>query len=101
MQSFVAEIHRAAIMRLQDEETNGHGRISLRQKRMFAFEELVERNEIAKRLTHLLSVDGNHIVVHPVMNHILALRSRGLRNFTFVMRENKVHTATVNIKAFA
>ena len=40
---------------------------------MCAVEELVQIDEVTVRLTHLLSVDGNHIVVHPVMYHVIAL----------------------------
>ena len=68
---------------------------------MIASEELLQGDEVTQALTHLLTVDGNHIVVHPVMNHLVALRSHSLRNLALVVRENQIHTATVNIKVAA
>ena len=57
--------------------------------------------EMAQALTHLLAVDGNHIVVHPVMNHLVALRSHSLCNLALVVRENQIHAATMNIEVAA
>ena len=68
---------------------------------MIASKELLQSDEVAKTLTHLLTIDGNHIVVHPVTNHLVALRSYSLRNLALVVRENQIHAATVNIKVAA
>ena len=68
---------------------------------MIACEELLQSDEVAQALTHLLTVDGNHVIMHPVVNHLIALRSHSLSNLALVMRENQVHTASVNIEVVA
>ena len=55
-------------MRLENEETNRHRSVCLLQLRVLALEKLGKSDEIAERLAHLLSVDGNHIVMHPIMH---------------------------------
>ena len=65
---------------------------------MVARKELFERYEVAKALSHLLSFDGNHIVVHPIFHHFVALRSNGLRYFAFVVWENEVQPAAVYVE---
>ena len=100
LQGFVAEVHRAAIVCLKDEETDGHRTICLCQQLVWAFKELAQVNKVAITLAHLLSIDGNHVIVHPVVNHIVSLRSHTLCNFTFVVWENQVHASTVNVEMF-
>ena len=68
---------------------------------MIASEELLQSNEVTQALTHLLTVDGNHIVVHPVVNHLVTLRSHSLSDLALMVRENQIHAATVNIKVTA
>ena len=87
-------------MSLQDEETDCHWCVGLRQQLMSTGEEFVQRDEVAKWFTHLGSVDGNHVVVHPAVNHVIALWSYRLCDFTFVVRENQVHSSSVNIEVF-
>ena len=101
LQGIVREVYGAAVVSREDEETDGHWRISLLQTVVIASEELLQSDEVTKTLTHLLTVDGNHIVVHPVMNHLVALRSHSLRNLALVVRENQIHAATVNIEVAA
>ena len=100
LQCFIAKVYRAAVMSLQDEETDCHWCIGLRQQLMSTGEEFVQSDEVAKWFTHLGSVDGNHVVVHPVVNHVIALWSYRLCDFTFVVRENQVHSSSVNIEVF-
>ncbi len=97
----VAEIDGAAVVGLEDEETDRHRRVGLFERRMIAGKELVERNEIAKTFAHLLPVDGDHVVVHPIMHHLRALRGDRLGDLTFVVRENQVHAAPVDIEMLA
>ena len=101
LQGIVREIYGAAVVGREDEEADGHWRISLLQTVVIASEELLQSDEVAKTLTHLLTVDGNHIVVHPVTNHLVALRSHSLSNLALVVRENQIHAATVNIEVAA
>ena len=101
LQCIVREVYGAAVVGREDEETDGHWRISLLQTVVIACEELLQGNEVTKTLTHLLTIDGNHIVVHPVMNHLVALRSHSLSNLALMMRENQIHAATMNIEVTA
>ena len=48
LQGFVGEVHGAAVVRLQDEEADGHGRVGLRELLVGAGEELVEGDEVAQ-----------------------------------------------------
>ena len=68
---------------------------------MVASEELLQRDEVAKRLTHLLTVDGNHIVVHPVLHGLMTHRSLCLCYLALMVREHEVHAAAVDIKLLA
>ena len=85
-------------MRLENEEADSHRSVSLLKLRMLTLEKLRESDEIAERLAHLLSIDGNHIVVHPVMHALSAARSLVLGNLAFVVREHQIHSATVNVE---
>ena len=58
----------------------------------------MKRDEVAQGLAHLLPVDGNHVVVHPVLGWILVVAGIALRDFTFVVGEKQVHAATVDVK---
>ncbi len=86
LQSFVAEVYRTAVVGLQGEEADGHWAVGLLQHGVCAFEELFQCDEVTVRLTHFLSVHGQHVVVHPIMYHIFPLGSYGLCNLAFVMR---------------
>ena len=68
---------------------------------MVACKELLERYEVAERLAHLLSVDGYHIVVHPVVHHFVSLRCHSLCYLAFVVREYQVHASSVYVEVFA
>ncbi len=68
---------------------------------MVAREELLKGDEIAKALAHLLPVDGDHVVVHPVVHHLVALRRHGLCYLALVVGEDEVHAATVDVEVVA
>ena len=85
-------------MCLKYEEADGHWRICLLEDWVCAVEELLQCDEVAERLTHLLTVDRNHIVVYPVACRVVAESGCRLCNFALVVWEHKVHTATVNIE---
>ena len=101
LQGFVAEIDGAAIVGLQDEEADGHGRVGLREQGMVAREELRQGDEVVVGLAHLLAVDGNHVVVHPVVHHLVALACDSLRYLAFVVGEDEVHAAAVDVEVLA
>ena len=82
------------------EEADGHGRVGLLQQWMITSEELLQRDEVVVRLTHLLTVDGQHVVVHPVLNGGMTHRGLSLGYLALVMREDEVHATTVDVELF-
>ena len=101
LQRLVAEVDGAAVVGLQDEEAYGHGRVGLLQQLVVAGEELVEGDEVAQRLAHLLPVDGNHVVVHPVVHRFVTLCGYRLGNLALVVGEEQVHAAAVDVELLA
>ena len=98
LQGLVGEVQRPAIMGLEYEETNCHGAVSLVKLRMVAGEQLRQRDEVAQGLAHLLPVDGDHVVVHPVMYPLCAPGSHILGDFALMMREHQVHAAAMDVE---
>ena len=69
---------------------------------MFASEELIQCDEVPEGLPHLLPIDGDHVVVHPVAHHgFTSLRGLGLSDLTLMMGEDQVHATTMDVKLFA
>ena len=69
---------------------------------MFASEELIQCDEVPEGLPHLLPIDGDHVVVHPVAHHrFSALRGLGLSDLALVVGEDQVHATTMDVKLFA
>lgn len=62
---------------------------------------MLQGDEVAERFTHLLPVDGNHVVVHPVAHHLVALTCYSLCYLAFVVWEHQIHAATVYVKMVA
>ena len=85
-------------MRLQDKETYRHRVIGFFQYRMFAAEEFGQFDHIIVTLAHLPAIDGDHIVVDPVTDRCHMIADRTLGNFTFMVREQQIHTAAMYIK---
>ena len=75
LQRFVGEIDRAAVMGLQDEEPDCHRAVGFFQQGMVAGKKFLQRYGIPQRFAHLLPVDGDHVVVHPVFHRHLIVRS--------------------------
>ena len=68
---------------------------------MRAVEELFEGNEVVIRLTHLLSGNGDHIVMHPIVHRLMSLCCHALGNFTLMVREHQIESAAMNIEFLA
>ena len=68
---------------------------------MGSAKEFIQCDEVAERFAHLGTVNRNHVIVHPVMHHVIALRGHRLSDLAFVMREYQVHTSSVNIEVFS
>src|ERR1035437_10997391 len=88
-------------MRLENKEPYRHRAVCLNKCGMFPGKEFLQSNEVPQRFTHLLSVDGDHVVMHPVLHGINTIGDTRLGNFRFMMREKKVHPAAVDIKPLA
>ena len=101
LQGLVAEVHRAAIVCLKDEEADCLRAISLRQQRMATGEELLQGDGVAERLAHLLPVVSDHVVVHPPAHHLFAFGGYGLRDLALVVGEDEVHAAAVDVEMVA
>ena len=94
LQASVAEIQRATIMSGYDEETQGF--------RVKVFQNINYHEEIAQGFGHFFFINGNKAIVQPVVYEGMATSAAfGLSDFVFVMRENKITAATVEVEAFA
>ena len=100
-EGFVGEVDGGAVVGLEDEEADGHGGVGFVEVGVLSGEEFLEGDEVAQALAHFLSVDGNHVVVHPVVDHVVALGSDGLCYFAFVVGEDEVHAAAVDVEVVA
>ena len=60
-----------------------------------------ERVKIAERFGHLLSIDQQMRAMQPVAHEFFPRDALSLRDLRFVMRENVIDTAAVNIDLFA
>ena len=98
LQCVVGEIHRGTVVSRENEEADGHRRVGLIQILVRTRKELLQGDEVTQRLTHLLAVDGNHVVMHPVFHHVVALRGHALGYLTLMMREHKVHATAMNVE---
>ena len=64
-------------------------------------EELIKSDEVAQRLAHLCTVYGNHVVMHPIFDHVMPHSCHALGNLTLMVWKYKVHTASMDIKLLA
>jgi hypothetical protein len=64
-------------------------------------QELINRDQVAQALRHLLALELEHAVVHPVAGEGLAGVRLGLRDLVLVMREDQVVAAAVDVDLFA
>ena len=55
-------------------------------------------NYIVVALAHLFTIDGNHIVVHPVAHWRMVIADGTLCNFTFMVRKLQIHATAMDIK---
>ena len=85
-------------MRLQNEKPYGHGIKGLRQQFVRPVEQFFQRDKIAQRFAHFLTVNSDQVIVHPVTHTAFAARYGVLSQFTLVVREQQVHTSSVDIE---
>src|SRR3990170_2003851 len=91
---FPSEINNRSVMRTGKKITVGKRRITL-------VNQIAEGVEIAKRFGHLLAVDKEPLIVKPVFDEGFSRRALRLGDFIFVVRENKINPAGVNVKTLA
>ena len=88
-QACIGKIKRAAVVRLQHQQAQGHG--------FAGVQHVDEQEEVAQALRHLLFVDAQHAAVQPVFDEGLARGGFGLRLLVFVMGKNEVGPAAVYV----
>ena len=64
-------------------------------------QDVAHGEEVVERLAHLLVVDRDEPVVHPVVGELLAGQAFGLRDLVLVMRELQVFAAAVQVDGLA
>src|SRR5689334_22902832 len=68
---------------------------------MIARKHLPQRDHIAITLSHLLAINGDHVVVDPIIGRLYMIANSALRNFTFVMWKQQIHSSAMNVEALA
>src|SRR5659263_745805 len=68
---------------------------------MSSGKEFIKRDKISKRLTHLLTIDRDQVIVHPVVNRLVSKTCHTLGDLCLVMREKQVKPSSMNIKWFS
>src|SRR3954449_2969754 len=65
-------------------------------------EQLVNRDEVAERFRHLLALDLQEAVMHPVVRHALPVEgAAGLRDLVLVMRKYEIDAAAMDVEVLA
>ena len=100
-EGFVGEVQGAAVMGLEDEEADGHRAVGAVQFGMVAAEQLRQGDEVPEGLAHLLPVDGDHVVMDPVMHALGTAGGLVLRDLALMVREHQVHAASMDVELLA
>lgn len=87
------EVDRAAILRAEHEHAH---RFQIK-----FLGDVAHGEEVAQRLAHLLVIHIDESVVHPVMDERLARRALALGDLVFVVREDEILAAAVDIQRLA
>ena len=88
-------VHRLAVVRGEHDETDHLSRHTLVQQ-------IPHGKEVAQRLGHLLSLDLQHLVVHPDLREVaLRMRAARLGDLVLVVREHQVVAAAVDVETRA
>ena len=70
--------------------------------RIIMFQYILDQEEVIQGFAHFFRIDRNEAVVEPVTDHRLLARIRfGLGDFIFMVRENQIAAAAVEIKGIA
>ena len=85
-------------MALQNKKSYHHGMKGLCKQRMIATEHFRQFYHIVITLSHFLTADGDHVVVHPVFHRRMMIADGALCYLTFMMWKLQIHSAAMNIK---
>ena len=92
-QALEGEVQRAAVMGLGHKQAQRVGGVLV--------EHVLEREEVAQRLAHLLAVDQEHARVHPMVGELAAPGALGLGALVLMMGELQVGAAAVDVDGHA
>ena len=92
-QALEGEVQRAAVMGLGHKQAQRVGGVLV--------EHVLEREEVAQRLAHLLAVDQKHARVHPMVGELAAPGALGLGALVLMMGELQVGAAAVDVDGHA
>ena len=91
-------VDRLAVMRAEHGETDDPAMPLIRAE-LLGRQQLMDGDEVAERLAHLLAFHLQEAVVHPyVGHHRRAVRTAALRDLVLVMREDEVDAAAVDVE---
>src|SRR5689334_6903448 len=85
-------------MCLQNKKADGHRVICFFKHGMVAAEHFSELYHVIQALTHFPAVNRDHVIMYPVTDGWDVIANGTLRNFTFMMRKQKIHATAVDIK---
>src|SRR5699024_11849684 len=85
--SFLRKVRGAAVVTLQQEEADNLRMPGAAEKVMGTGEKLFQSNSIPQRFAHFLALEGNHIIVHPVIGKGFIVGTLALGDLAFVMRK--------------
>jgi len=100
-QASCGPVYGLMIVRSQHRKAQGRS-IPGSPTKAIACQQFMNRHEIAQRLRHLLAFDLKKAVVHPEIRHHRRMEhATRLGDFVFVVREDKIDAAAVDVEHFA
>src|SRR5688572_24784525 len=71
---------------------------SFLQQRMISTEKFSKLDHVVIAFSHFPAIDRDHIVMYPIAHRCYMIANSTLRDLTFMMREQKIHTTAMNIE---
>ena len=90
IERLLGEVERSPVVALQDEEPH-HERVPFR-------EGVLQQDDVAERLPHLLAADRDEVVVDPVLHERFPGEAFALGDLALVVGEHVVHPAAVDVE---
>src|SRR5688572_20993913 len=85
-------------MRLQDKESYCHRVKGFFEQRVIPTQQFGKLDHIVITLPHFSPVNCDHVIMNPVTNGCLVIANCTLGDLAFMMREQEVHSTSMNIK---